>query len=252
MPPSQSQLMRSCAFQPTAHLDGLASQALSVVASRFGSRGNANMSNAPLVDRMLNAAMNRSGETLSDAAEYMLALGIASEVIVDEIVPKTARRMGDEWIKDISGFASVTLGASRLQTLVRDLGMRWTADDAAAARSTVLLCVPQSAQHTLGATVVSTKLRRLGHSVQFTPGSGLSDLSQALTMGSYDAVVVSASMSDAPGDVQDIVDCSKTHLPKTPVIVGGTILKQHDDLVSVTGADVATNDFEEATKAFSA
>ncbi|NNE87992.1 MAG: hypothetical protein HKN27_07935 [Silicimonas sp.] len=210
------------------------------------------MSNAPLVERMLNAAMDRSDETLRAAADNMLELGIPAEVIVDDIIPKTARTMGEEWVQDISSFASVTLGASRLQTLVRELAAKWSADNAASARSAVLLWVPQAAQHTLGATVVSTQLRRRGHSVQFSPGGGLPEFSRALTEGNYDGVIISASMSDSTDEVRNVVDAAKAHQSDLPVIIGGTILKQHDDLPRLTGADFATNDLDKATAAFSA
>ena len=208
------------------------------------------MSNAPLVKRMLNAAMDRSDETLRAAVDSMLEHGIPAEVIVDEIIPKTARTMGEEWVQDISSFASVTLGASRLQTLVRELAAKWSADDEAGLQTAVLLWVPQKAQHTLGATVVSTQLRRRGHSVQFSPGGGLPELAHALTEGTYDGVIISASMSDSPDDVRDLVGVVKAHHSRLPVIVGGTLLKQHSNLTHTTGVDFATNDLDKATAAF--
>jgi methanogenic corrinoid protein MtbC1 len=232
------------------HLDDLASKALLEVAARSGSQ-EYHTSNAPLVGRILNAAMGRSDESLRDAAQGMIAQGIPAEVITDDIVPRAARMMGEEWVRDMSGFASVTLGSLGLQSLVRELGARWTADNAKSAHSAVLLWMPQSAQHTLGATVVSTQLRRMGHSVQFAPRSSLADLSQALKSDTFDAVFVSASMSETASDVGAIVEKVKTHDPALPVVVGGTILKQTSNLVDLTGADIATSDLECAAQFFS-
>lgn len=231
-------------------LDDLASKALLEVATRSGSQ-DFYPSNAPLVGRILNAAMSRSDETLHDAAQCMIASGIPAEVIVDDIVPRAARMMGEEWVRDLSGFASVTLGSLGLQSLVRELGARWTADNARSTQSAILLCVPQSAQHTLGATVVSTQLRRMGHSVQYSARASLSDLSQALTLDAFDAVFVSASLSETASDVAAIVEKVKTHNPALPVVVGGTLLKQTSNLVEQTGADVATSDLEHAAQFFS-
>ena len=71
-----------------------------------------------------------------------------------------------------------------------------------------------------------------------------------MTRDTYDAVVVSASISDSADDVQEIVAMTKAHNASLPVIIGGTILKQHTELAAMTGADVATNDIDEATSYF--
>ncbi|MEO9824773.1 MAG: cobalamin B12-binding domain-containing protein [Paracoccaceae bacterium] len=252
MSPSRSQLLKADESQHSSGRFGdLASKALSEVATRGRGQDIYLASNAPFVGRLLNAAMSRSGETLRDAAQSLLAQGIPAEVIIDDIVPRVARMMGEEWVRDISGFASVTVGSMYLQSLVRELSASWTADDADLKLSTVLLWMPESAQHTLGATVVSTQLRRMGHSVQFAPRRSLTELTDALTLDRYDAVVVSASFSETPDDVRAVIKTVKAHAPTLPVAVGGTILKHNADLAAQTGADVATNDLEVASQLFS-
>ncbi len=250
-PTSQGQLLQTDAsFLTNGRLSDLASKALSEVAARVGAHSAQTASNEPLAERLLSAAMSRSDETLGNAVECIMAQGVPAEVIVDDVVPRTARMMGDEWVQDISGFASVTLGASRLQTLVRKMSARWSADGAQSTGSAVLLWVPECAQHTLGPTVVSTQLRRMGHSVQFSPNGSLSELSETLIQGDYDAVLVSASASETAKSVAPIVACVKAHDPDLPVIVGGTILKKNSDLAEKTGADVTTNDLEQASSFF--
>lgn len=252
MSPSRGQVLQAAeSHHPDGRLGDLASKALLEVAARMGSGESCHVPNAPLVGRILNAAMLRSGETLQDAAASIITQGIPAEVIIDDIVPRAARRMGEEWVSDVSGFASVTLGSMCLQSLVRDLSASWTADDADATLSTVLLWMPETAQHTLGATVVSTQLRRMGHSVQFVPGRGLPELNNALAADHYDSVVVSASSSETPEEVSAIVKTVKAHNPALPVVVGGTVLKHNADLASRTGADLATNDLICASRLFS-
>lgn len=250
MSPSQGNLLRTeTSLQSSGRLNDLVAKALSEVAARFGTRGFANMSNTPLVCRMLEAAMDRSDESARAAADDMLQAGVPAEVIVDDIIPKAARIMGEEWVQDISSFASVTLGASRLQTLVRELGEQWIADEVRPGHSVILLWVPPAAQHTLGATVVSTKLRRLGHSVQYAHRQS-ADLADALVSDDYDAMVISASIADSTEEIQKAVAKAKAHKKTLPVIVGGTILKQKPDLAAETGADIATNDIEVAASYF--
>lgn len=253
MSPSHGQLLEAeDSRHPDGRLGDLASKALSQVAARIGGLDIYSVSNGPLVMRLLNAAMSRSQETPLAAAESIIAQGVPAEVIIDDVVPRAARMMGEEWVRDASGFADVTLGSMRLQSLVRQLSANWTADGAEATLSTVLLWMPEAAQHTLGATVVSTQLRRMGHSVQFAPGRGLAELRETISSDRYDGVVISASYSESPEDVKAIVDTVKAHNAAVPIIVGGTVLKHNTSLARQTGADVATNDLECATRLFSA
>lgn len=251
-PTSQGHLLQTDAsFLTNGRLSDLASKALSEVAARVGEQSAHNASNTPLAERLLHAAMSRSNETLGDATEHLIAQGVPAEVIVDDVIPRAARLMGEEWVQDVSGFANVTLGASRLQTLVRKIGARWRADSAQSNGSTVLLWVPECAQHTLGPTILSTQLRRMGHSVLFSPNGSLAELSETLKHGFFDAVLVSASASETPNSVANIVERVKAHNDRLLVVAGGTILKKNSDLAERTGADVTTNDLEYASSFFS-
>ncbi len=96
---------------------------------------------------------------------------ISPTLFADRYVPEIARRLGKGWEDDTMSFAQVTMGASRLQAILREIGADWAADQGALAsmthaeRSTILMIVPPGEQHTLGVFVLIGQLRRRGVSV---------------------------------------------------------------------------------------
>lgn len=234
---------------PTTGVGDLAAKALSVVASR--SAGPNSSLSPVLIERLLEASMERSNESYRVVTRHMLAMGISAEFIVDDYVPAVARRMGDEWCDDVSSFAAVSLGSSRLQALLRELGTIWSADqsrDAALLKSSALILMPDDSQHTLGAAVMSTQVRRAGLSARVARGIRIDELVKVLQEDSFDAMLISASMSDSLDKVQEIVHTAKNlSLPKAlPVVIGGSILEHGENIQEDSGADLATSNINEA------
>ena len=49
----------------------------------------------------------------------MIASGISSADIAEDYVPLAARKLGEAWVDDTLSFSQVTIGAARLQEIVR-------------------------------------------------------------------------------------------------------------------------------------
>ncbi|PWE35224.1 hypothetical protein DD563_04130 [Pelagicola sp. LXJ1103] len=231
----------------TQRVGDLADFALSIVASRTTPQ----KAGSVFIDKLLQSAMGRSEDGHRAVTQQMLEMGISPEAIVDHYIPAAARRMGDEWTDDISSFAEVTIGTARLQALVRELSAVWTADGAVGAASTkgsVIVAVPMEAQHTLGASVVSTRLRREGLSVRLALGVSPDSLKAMLATGSYSAVFISSSLGDGLDAITALVRAIKNHSdgPTIPVVLGGSVAGEPDDLYSRTGAGLVTSDLDEA------
>jgi len=229
-------------------VDDLAARALSVVAAR-GNRQAPSL-NDRLVERLLEAAMGRSRESYRGVARHMLSMGFAPDAIVDAYIPAVARRMGDEWCDDKSSFAAVTIGGSRLQALLRELGTFWTSDDSLIKpheSASALVMVPARDQHTLGAAVLSSQLRRIGISVRLSVGADASSLASTIRSSEFDAVIISASGSARLDLMRDMVDTVRDSSvgPQPKIVVGGTILHMDTDVRSETGADLASLDLVE-------
>jgi methanogenic corrinoid protein MtbC1 len=199
-----------------------------------------------------NAALSKDPDACKHEVNAALMAGTRPEDLADFYVPALARDMGDQWCVDQLSFAGVTIGVSRLQAMMRELGPNWTSDNATQPEANaILLLVPREVYHTLGAIVLSSQLRRMGVSVKLLLGGKPDDIVQRLSRTSYQAVFISASCGETLESLRRIVDIIKTNT-KTPmpVVIGGSILdvQTTNDVTALTGADHATRMPDEALR----
>jgi methylmalonyl-CoA mutase cobalamin-binding subunit len=176
---------------------------------------------------------------------------ISSAVIADNYIPVVARELGDAWVNDRLDFVEVSVGTSRLQELLRDIGDQWLADTARGrSLGTILMIVPQGEQHTLGPILATAQLRRRGVSVCLRLSPSRDELSDLVRSRRFDGVFVSASSPDKIGDCRSLVARIKAQGGfALPVIVGGAVVGEVQDLQRITGADWVTADIDTALRA---
>ncbi len=201
-----------------------------------------------LTDRLEQAALSSDPEAIPRMLARFLVEDVGPHDIADIHIPAAARSLGDAWCKDEIGFANVTIGCSRLQSMLRELGQFWTGDGVLGADApTVLLIVGYDIHHTLGAMVLSSQLRRKGISVRVMLNAKAQDAALAARRGNYDAIFMSASCGERLESLRYIVESIKREQEhQTPIVIGGTILTEADDVQAKTGADYTTNDPDEA------
>ena len=176
----------------------------------------------------------------------MARAGISWAEISDIYVPTVARRLGDAWCDDTLSFAEVTIGSARLQGILRECGPEWSEEvrsDPLAPN--VLLIMPRQDNHTLGAMVVASQMRRARVSVRLCLGEHDAVVTDHVATKRFDAVLISASGSVRLETVRDLV--KKIRLaarPVPPLVLGGTILDTDRDAKTITGVDHATCDLQ--------
>jgi len=217
-----------------------------------GKPGSFRRQQGHFVDMLVEASQGHVRGAVASVAAQMMAHGISAEEIADTYIPAAARRMGDLWCDDHMGFAGVTVGCSRLQALLRDMGPDWRADNAGAADGpTLLVLVASDICHTLGATVLAGQLRRRGLSVRLLIGARPEDVGPMLRQIRFDAVLISASVGESLESLRKLVDAVGTAtMTPPPVAIGGTILTapgfDRALVKTMTGADHVTSDPIEA------
>lgn len=226
----------------------LASRALSVVASRT-QRTNG-IRHEDQVDRLLSAVSGLESRAAEGVVDKMIKGGVPPVLISDLYVPEVARKLGEAWCSDQTSFAEVTIGVSRLQTVLRRLGPEWRPDhpDPAAAE-TVLVVVNADMYHTLGAILISGQLRRRGLAVVLSIGEGPLALAQTLKLGGHRAVLISSALGEPLESLRKTVNVIRTVQPaRQPVVLGGSIVDTDADLLTLTGVDHVTNDLDEVIR----
>lgn len=197
---------------------------------------------------LTHGAMSSEWNASKTAVEQVLAAGVPAADIADQYIPAIARDMGEQWCSDEMGFATVTIGTSRLQSMLRQLGPAWASDSVTDPDApTILVVVAQDIYHTLGAMVLAGNLRRQGVSVRLILGATPPEVAAQTGNLTFDAVFISASCGETLESLRKIVDAvDQSGARPTPVVVGGTILTDAPDAKVLTGATFATNDPDEA------
>lgn len=203
-----------------------------------------------VLETLRAAALDPVPGNAKAAMQKALSDGVSAEQLSDYYIPVIARELGDRWCDDNLSFANVTIGTSRLQFMLRELGANWSGSAGATAYAdTILLIVPKEVYHTLGAVVLSGQLRRLGLSVKLILGGDTKDIARRVARTKYSAVFISSSRGETLESLRLIVDAVKTSTQEpTPVVIGGTILdvEPAETVTAVTGANYATKIPQEA------
>lgn len=176
---------------------------------------------------------------------------VTAAVLADHYIPEVARRLGRGWLEDCVSFAEVTMGAARLQAILRGIGQNWFADACGQAGGpAVLVILPAGEQHTLGAMVLAGQLRRMGVSVSLRIGDTPQEAAAFVQGRTFDAALISIACHGRVDACRALVAALKTATGGAlKIAVGGAIFEQGEAAVAPMGADVVTNDIGTAMAA---
>lgn len=230
--------------------EAIHNEVLSVVTSRIC---GASAADGAAVDCLaaLSEALATSEATFQQVLTRLRTVhGVTDEEIVDCYIPAVACRLGEDWAENRRSFAEVTIGTARLIATVRDLSRRWTADAAADWRApNIVMVVPESEQHRLGAVIAASRFRRLGVSVQMLLGRSDAEVVAAVASGNYDMVTFSLATRDRVEHVRDVIQFLRERVSTLPpIVVGGAIEMDCAELRARVGADHVLCDPEEALR----
>lgn len=173
---------------------------------------------------------------------------VSATAVADLYIPALARALGEDWLEDRASFFEVTLAASRMQAMLRAIGMGWSADNGSTpTQSSLLLIVPPREQHSLGAMVLLGQLRRVGVSVRLLVAPTAVELRRTLAAGSFQGVLISVVCTDRLAEIPQLVsEVRGVREDGLPIVVGGPAVQSQMDVLAMTGADAVTCDVNEA------
>ncbi len=205
-----------------------------------------------LLTRMIASVKSPIGEATETLCLEFRRARVPMTDMADIYIPEVARHLGRAWEQDRVSFAEVTVGLSRLHTLLHEVQADWVADSADRSRmSATLLIVPPQEQHTLGAMILASQLRRKGVSVCIRIAPGMNDLSSLVADGRFDAAMVTLGSKDRLETCAKLVKTLKTMTKGLlNVAVGGAVVDENRDVLLDAGVDVVTNDVATVVQQF--
>ena len=205
----------------------------------------------PVVSGLITAALSGKKDAFADLLRELKKARVSAAALADLYIPEAARRMGEAWQDDQMSWLDVSIGVGRMQSLLREIGTAWAADQAGdTGHGTVLLIVPDREQHTLGPMVAMGQLRRFGVSVCLRIAPSHNELRSLMAARQFDGVLISIATKDKLDSVSKTVQFIKASAVKPmPIVVGGAVTSKVEDIVACTGADLASNDICAALEA---
>jgi MerR family transcriptional regulator, light-induced transcriptional regulator len=176
--------------------------------------------------------------------EALMAQGRSVESIFLDLLAPTARQLGAQWEADVTDFANVTLGVSRLQRIMRRLGENFFGETRGSVSECVLLTTLPGEQHSFGLSMVAEFFRRAGWNLCTGPFSSHQELTALVHSHWFDVVGFSVSsgrrLEELKKDIHDIRRDSRNR--QVGIMLGGPMLIEHPDLVTSMGADMMSLD----------
>jgi MerR family transcriptional regulator, light-induced transcriptional regulator len=234
-------------FAPGEH--GIAQFALQVVSIMMGD--GSHLTRPPredLLRLLVRGALTGDPEILNRLSSEFRRLRIPAEAAVDVYIPAAVDEIGAAWHEDIIDVLEATVAVARLQNLLRELSRSWHADDTGAgAEGSILMIVPETEQHTLGAMIATAQMRRIGVSVSVQLNPAWQALEDLMGNRRFDGVFVSVGNHESLESARIIVKTMERRLKsRLPVVVGGSIPVEPEVMQRATGADFATKDVKAA------
>jgi len=177
--------------------------------------------------------------------ELLVASGRTAESIFLDLLAPTARHLGLQWELDTTDFATVTLGVSRLQRIMRRLGDSfYDAQCGAMGAETIALTIVPGEQHSFGLNMAAEFFRRAGWNLCNGPFGGYGDLNRLVHGRWFDVVGFSLSsdrgLDELRREIRTLRQESLNH--DLGVMLGGPMVSAHPELVAAMGADMMSDD----------
>lgn len=179
----------------------------------------------------------------------LLNLGMGIDLIVLELIPRIARKLGNQWASDSLSFAEVTIATGRLQKLIYSLDHLYqeTRTSSSTAHSILVTAAPGS-HHTLGPLILSNYFTWAGWSVLSETVPSERFIETTVTSKSLTAIAVSIADYDQLDRLPKLIQSirSKSLNPAIIVLTGGSLYNADAMSFGHIKADIKSSTPEEA------
>ena len=179
----------------------------------------------------------------------LLNLGMGIDLIVLELIPRIARKLGNQWASDSLSFAEVTIATGRLQKLIYSLDHLYqeTRTSPTTTHSILVTAAPGS-HHTLGPLILSNYFTWAGWSVLSESVPSERFIEMTVTSKSLTAIAVSNADYDQLDRLPKLIQTirSKSLNPAIIVLTGGSLYNADAMSFGHIKADIKSSTPEEA------
>lgn len=221
----------------------------SIASDRITSRPT---TRAQWVERLCEALVSTSETSHQTVISELISIGVSSQDIYHVFVPEAARHLGKLWLHDEASFVDVSVGAARLQTLLREAeskGHGVGLDPTIPLGQSILMVIPEFEDHSLGAFVAADQFRRHGLWVHMAIGLKPDELVNLIATGRFSMVGVTVASRKTVEKLAGLLEYIRSRTETCPpIVVGGRAVTEIADVARRTGADFAVKSVREAVE----
>jgi methanogenic corrinoid protein MtbC1 len=179
----------------------------------------------------------------------LLNLGMSVDSIILELIPRIARKLGDQWVSDSLSFSEVTIATGRLQKLIYSLDhlFQETRTNPSTTHSILVTAAPGS-HHTLGPLILSNYFTWAGWNVLSESTPSQRYIETTVANKSLTAIAISIADYDQLDQLPTLIQSirNKSRNPGIIVLTGGSLYNADAMSFGHIKADIKSNTPEEA------
>jgi MerR family transcriptional regulator, light-induced transcriptional regulator len=199
----------------------------------------------------IRALLSPEDEQAAHFVDRLLDAGMTPQSLYEDCFTPAARLLGEMWEQDECSFYDVTVGAGRIQRMVRELSHRFLSEQSfpGSAGRILLGCAPGE-QHSLGVAILAEYFVRDGWDVQLSSGVGAEGLLDKVRESEYNLVGLSVSGTERVAvlrrQIQKLKQVSRNR--DIRILVGGYVIASDPTWVRRLGADGFATDAGSAVR----
>jgi MerR family transcriptional regulator, light-induced transcriptional regulator len=167
--------------------------------------------------------------------------GANPETVYLQFLAKAAIRLGVLWEEGDASFAEVSIGSSRIQSIIRSMSPLFEAPWQQPNRSALFASVPGET-HTLGVRMATDIFRRSGWEITLRVGLSLDELVTEVVQGGHHLLGLSAGGEHALPALESLLREVRLVAPQVCIMICGqmTVIQRH--ALESLGADAVASD----------
>lgn len=199
------------------------------------------------IDTLARLALSRDPGAAAAQVFALRDAGMTVDSLLNDLIGPAAMRLGEFWCCDSADFAEVAIGAGRLVSVARELGVEAERTLPPGAPR-ALIASPESERHGLGALIVVQSFRSAGWRVTATPGAAPEAIARQAAETGFDIVGLSVGSDRAGEGLADLIARIRaaSRNPRVIVALGGPSFAHAPEAASALGADFAAGCAREA------
>jgi MerR family transcriptional regulator, light-induced transcriptional regulator len=200
---------------------------------------------AALADALMGDSDTAAGALVDEARIN----GADVEALYHTYIAEAVRLLGERWERDAASISQVVIGSGRVYVILRSLRAIYaTARMKFAGEPMAAFALVPGEQHSLGVVMAADHFRRHGWAIDLKVGMDHDALVEAITLGHYPIVGLSANRLEAVLPLTRLIVALRVRNPGIWIMIAGLACKDQPDLGDLVDADAMIFDLDEAER----